>query len=64
MCAFGNQPVLFAQHENVDKLWKNYLIVHVSERTQSKNKTKSRHIQIDHALHFSIQSTNSAMVSL
>ena len=28
--------------------------VHVNERNQNKNKTKSRHIQIDHAFYSSI----------
>ena len=39
-------------------------IVHVNERNQNKNKTKSRHIQIDFRLYCSIQPTNNAMVSL
>ena len=39
-------------------------IVHVNERNQNKNKTKLRHIQIDHALYCSFQNTHNAMVSL
>ena len=39
-------------------------IVHVNERNQNKNKTKLRHIQIDHALYCSFQNTYNAMVSL
>ena len=31
---------------------------------QNKNKTKSRHIQINHAFYFSIYPTNNVMVSL
>ena len=46
---FCNQPVLFAQHENVNELWNNNRIEHVNGRNQNKNKTKSRHIQIAHA---------------
>ena len=61
---FCNQPVLFAQLENINKLWSNSRTVHVNERNQNKNKTKSRHIQIDHALYCSIQAINNAMVSL
>ena len=52
------------QHENVNKLWNNDRIVHANERNQNKNKTKLRHIQIDHTLFCSIQPTNNAMVSL
>ena len=52
--SFCNQPALFAQLENVNNLWKNNHAVHVSERNQNKNKTKSRHIQIDHAFYCSI----------
>ena len=62
--SFCNQPVSYAQHENVNKLWNNNRIVQVNERNQNKNKIDSRHIQIDHALYCSIQPTNSAMVSL
>ena len=58
------QPVLFAQLENVNKVWNNNHTVHVNERNQNKNKTKSRHIQIDHAFYCSIQPTSNAMVSL
>ena len=48
--SFCNQPVLFAQLENVNKLWNNNRTVHVNERNQTKTtaKIKSRHIQIDH----------------
>ena len=36
----------------------------MNERNQNKNKTMSRHIQIDHTLYCLIQPTNNAMVSL
>ena len=62
--SFYNQPVLFAQLENVNKLWNNNRTEHVNERNQNKNKTKSRHIQIDHAFYYSILSENNVMVSL
>ena len=52
--SFCNQPVLFAQLENVNKLRSNNRTVHGNERNQNKNKTKSRHIQIDHAFYCSI----------
>ena len=58
--SFCNQPVLLAQLENVNKLWNN----NHAHRNQNKNKTKLRHFQIDHALYWSIQPTNNAMVSL
>ena len=61
---FCNQPVLSAQLKNVNKLWNNNRTMHVNERNQNKNKTKSCHIQIDHAFYCSIQPTNNAMVSL
>ena len=38
--SFCYQPVLFAQLENVNKLWNNNRTVHVTERNQNKNKTK------------------------
>ena len=38
--------------------------VHVNEQNQKNNKTKSRHIQIDHVFYFSIYLSNHAMVSL
>ena len=44
--SFCNQPVLFAQFENVNKPLNNHRTVDVNERNQNKNKTKSRHIQI------------------
>ena len=62
--SFCNQPVLFAQLENVNKLWNNNRAVHVNKKNQNKNKTKSRHIQIDHAFYCSNQSANNVMVSL
>ena len=40
--------------ENINKLWNNNRTVPVNERNQNKNKTKSRHIQIDHAFYCSI----------
>ena len=52
--SFSNQPVLFAQFENVNKLWNNNLTMHVNERNQNKSKTKSSNIQIDHAFYCSI----------
>ena len=39
--SFCKHFVLFAQHENVNKLWNNNRIVHVNKQTQNKNKTKS-----------------------
>ena len=62
--SFYNQPVLFAKLENVNKLWNNIQNVHANERNQNKNKTKSRHIQIDHVFYCLIQPTNNTMVSL
>ena len=50
-----NQPVLFAQLENVNELWNNNHTVHVNERNQNKNKTKSSYIQIDHGFYCLIQ---------
>ena len=50
---FCNQLVSFAQLENVNKLWNNNCTVHVSERNQNKNKTKSRHTQIDQVFYCS-----------
>ena len=49
--SFCNQPDLFAQLENVSKLRNNNRTMHVNERNQSKNKTKSPHTQIDHAFY-------------
>ena len=40
--------------ENVNKPWNNNRTEHVIKRNKSKNKTKSRHIQIDHAFYCSI----------
>ena len=37
-----------------NKLWNSNRTVHVNKRIQNKNKTKSRHIQIDHAFYCSI----------
>ena len=39
-----NKPVLFAQLENVNKLWNNNRTVHVNERNQNKNNTELRQI--------------------
>ena len=61
---FCNQPVLFAQLENVNKLWKSNRTVQVHKRNQSKNETKSCHIQIDHAFCCSVYVTNNAVVSI
>ena len=60
--SFCKQPALFAQHENLNTLWRNNRIVYVNERNQNKKKTKSRHIQINEALCCSIQPTSKAMV--
>ena len=49
--SFCNQPVLFAQLENVNKLWNNNRNVHVNKRDRNKNKTKSHHIQIHDLVH-------------
>ena len=35
-----------------NKLWNNNRTVHVNEQNQNKNKTTSRHIQIDHTFWF------------
>ena len=51
---FCNQPALFAQLENVNKLWKSNRTVQVNERNQNKNETKSCHTQIDHAFYCSV----------
>ena len=51
------------QLENVNKPWNNNRTEHVIKRNK-KNKTKSRHIQIDHAFYCSIQPTNNVMASL
>ena len=52
--SFCNQPVLFAQFENVNKLWSNNRTVHVNKQNKNKIKTNSRHIQVDHAFYCSI----------
>ena len=62
--SFCNQLALFAQLENVNKLQNNNRTVHVKERNQNKNKTKSCHIQVDHTFYCSIQPTNNAIVLL
>ena len=36
------------------KLWNNNHTVHVTQRNQKKNKTKSGNIQIDHAFYFDL----------
>ena len=49
--SFCNQPILFVQLENVNKLWNNNRTLHVNEQNQTKTTTttkKSRHIQIGH----------------
>ena len=58
--SFCNQPALFAQGENVNKLWNNNRTVHVNEQDQSK----SCLIQIEYLLHCSIYPTKNADVSL
>ena len=52
--SFCNQPVLYGQLENVNKLWNNKRTVHVNERNQNKSKNMSHHIQIDHAFYCSL----------
>ena len=52
---------LFAQSENVNKLWNNNRTVHVNKRNQNK---KSCLNEIEHLFHCSIYPTNNAMVSL
>ena len=52
--SFCNQPVLFAQLENVHKLWNRNRTEHMNERNQNKSKTKSRHIQINHVFYWLI----------
>ena len=59
--SFCNQPALFAQGENVNKLWNNNRTMHVNKRNQNK---KSCLIQIEYSFHCSIYPTNNAMVSL
>ena len=49
--SFCNQFFLFAQLENVNKLWNNNRTVNVNERNRNKNKTKLRNIQIDDLAH-------------
>ena len=43
-----NQPVLFPQLANVNKVWNNNPTMHMNERNQNKNKTKSHHIQTNY----------------
>ena len=38
MYLFCNQPILFAQLEDVNKLWNNNHTVHMNERNRSKMK--------------------------
>ena len=61
--SFCNQPVLFAQLENVSKLRNNHRTEHLNEQNQNKNKTKSCHIQLDHAFCCSVQPLNNGIVS-
>ena len=49
--SFRNQPILFENPEIVNKLKNNNRTVRVNQWNQNKNKTKSRHIQIDHAFY-------------
>ena len=58
------QSTCFICKTYVNKLWNNNRTVHVNERNQNKNKTKSSHIQIDHAFNCSILLTNNAIASL
>ena len=57
--SFFNQLVLFAQVENVNKLWNNKHTVHVNKLNQNQNKTNSCHIQIDPAFYCSVQRVSS-----
>ena len=61
---FAINSFLFAELENVNKLWNNNRTVHENERNQNKNKTKPSHIQIDQSFYCSIWPTNSSMVLL
>ena len=47
-------PSLFFFLSLFNKLWDSNDTVHVNERIQNKSKTKSRHIQTDHAFYCSI----------
>ena len=60
--SFCNQPVLFAQLRNVNKLWNNNRTVQLNKRNQNKIKTKLRHIQIDDAFYCSIKPAKNVMV--
>ena len=42
--SFCNQAILFAQLENVNKLWNDNRTVHVNQRNQNKSETKSLQI--------------------
>ena len=42
--SFSNQPVLFVQLENINKLWNNNRTVHVNERNQTNKQTKKSHV--------------------
>ena len=44
--SFCNQPVLFSQLENVNKLWKNNSTMQVSERNQRKSKAKFKFTRV------------------
>ena len=39
-----NQPILFAQPENVNKLWNKNRTVHVNKRNQNKSKAKPSNV--------------------
>ena len=49
--SFCNQPVSFAQLENINQLWNNNCAMHVNKRFKNKNKIKSCNIQIDNLAH-------------
>ena len=60
--SFCNQPTLFAQLKNVNKLQNNNRTVHVNKIITKENQVSQ--IQIGHAFYCPIQPTNNAMVSL
>ena len=49
-----NQPVLFEQLENVNKLWNNNRTVHVNEQNQNKKK-KTSHVTFKLTTHSMLQ---------
>ena len=51
--SFCNQPVLFEQLENVNKLQNSNHTVHMNKRNQNKNKTK--HVIFKFTMHFIVR---------